>query len=117
MDYGKELFNYLYVEKLASVVVIFTRIIDTVLGIQSKITQSIKDLVKVSVEYSYQKFLRFIDKKPDEEDLENAIELSREFFFDNGKIWNILPDDKLYVFIREEIRKRNDIPEFLLFNK
>lgn len=116
MDYTKEIFNFLYLEKIASVVVIFTRITDTILAIQSKITESNKELVKVSVEYAFQEYIRFKNSALDD-DLGTAVNLSKEFFYENGKIWNRLPIEKLNVFIKEEMRIRRDILAYEYVNQ
>lgn len=99
------------IEKLASLVVIVTRITDTVLGIQAKITESNKNLVELSVESVYHKYIKVCVKSEviTHDEMDKILSMSKDFFFKNRKMWNRLPGNKLDVYIKQELKNRTDI--------
>lgn len=86
-------------EKLVSIVVLITRIIDTTLGIQSKITESNKDLVEVACDAGLQ------DCKDLEMTNEDMISLCETLFYQNRKFWNRINKSKLRLLIKDKIFK------------
>ena len=89
-----------YFEKVASIIVLSTRIIDTILAIQQKITESNKDLIMISCDYGMQqmKLQGISDSSNVNEDI---IEEIIKFFYENKKKWNIIRESKLRVLIKD----------------
>lgn len=82
-------------EKLVSIVLIITRLIDTTLGIQRKITESNKELVGVAVDAGIQ------DTKDLDISKDDLVNLCESFFYKNRKPWNRVNNSKLRVLIKE----------------
>lgn len=86
-------------EKLVSIVVLITRVIDTALGIQSKITESNRELVEVACDAGLQ------DCKELDMTNDDVIKICESFFYKNRKFWNRINKAKLRVLIKEHISR------------